>query len=60
MTAEILLLNAGGDETFRIARAGYKVVPAQGRKYAARGVPVKSLARRVGERIVKAMPWGAK
>lgn len=59
MSAEILLLNAGGDEVFRIARAGYKVVQVQGKRFSARAVPVKRLSQRVGEVISKAMPWGA-
>lgn len=51
MNADILILHAGGDELPRITRAGYKVVREEGKKWAARGVPVKSLPSRVWDRI---------
>jgi hypothetical protein len=51
MSAEVLLLNAGGDEVFRIAQAGYKVVQVSGKRFAARAVPVKSLPFRMWDRI---------
>lgn len=52
MNATILIHpRATNAELFRITRAGYKVVREEGKKWAARGVPVKSLPSRVWDRI---------
>lgn len=61
MNATILIHpRATNAELFRITRAGYKVVKVEGKRFSARGVPVKSLVRKAHDAIVKAMPWGAK
>lgn len=60
MNADVLIHpRATNAELFRITRAGYKVVREQGKKWAARGVPVTPLSSRLGRVIHKLMPWGA-